>query len=572
MRRTAARVDQGLEQGRVRHAAYPRELSPTIDTEAYHGFSAEPEQPWYTQQQTAFDGAVENEWSAAFLPAPGQWAYLEEEAENQATFHEEARYETGQMPDESAAGKPSPISLLVIVVSLLLIGFSAAAMMKAYGEQPAFESKLSAMRRATFFDGILVDGFPLDGLTPGQVRQSLGSQGLSQQQLSIRLIIDGTEYPLDSSHIPFTRNTESVLEEAWSIGRQGSPSLLGSSYTPFETRWQQTRHVGKSSAVFYTEVSYDARRVDGLADALAGRINREPVNAVVSSFDFETRKFTVTQDVPGKRLPGSAIALALRGALDRKDYQAVIRLESETILPRVSSVDLTNRFTKLASFSTRTSSDDDRNNNIALAARSITNRTLMPGEVFSFNESTGQRTIQKGYRGAPAIQGGVLIDDVGGGVCQVSSTLFYAAAASGMEIVERSPHAWPVSYMDKGLDATVNWPNLDFKFRNGGDTPVFIIADYGNRKLTVEFYGMLGAPGESIQLQAELISSTEPPGEPIMQQNPSLPPYTQRELKQARTGYVVDTYRVYLRDGYEVRREKLFTSRYREVQQVIEYN
>jgi len=184
----------------------------------------------------------------------------------------------------------------------------------------------------------------------------------------------------------------------------------------------------------------------------------------------------------------------------------------------------------------------------------------------------GQRTPEKGYRGAPAIQGGVLIDDVGGGVCQVSSTLFCAAAGAGMAIVERTAHAWPVSYLDKGLDATVNWPGLDLKFKNNQDTPVFIIAQYENRKLTIEFHGMLSAPGEGIFLEARLISSQPPPSEPLLQHNPNLPYGTRKELKEARTGYVVDTYRVYTRNGSEYRREKLFTSKYRMVQQVIEYN
>ena len=252
--------------------------------------------------------------------------------------------------------------------------------------------------------------------------------------------------------------------------------------------------------------------------------------------------------------------------------RSLILLSATPVLPRVSSVDLRNSFTCLSSFSTKTTSNQDRNHNIALAAQAINNTTLMPGETFSFNGTVGQRTPEKGYRGAPAIQGGVLIDDVGGGVCQVSSTLFCAAAGAGMAIVERTAHAWPVSYLDKGLDATVNWPGLDLKFKNNQDTPVFIIAQYENRKLTIEFHGMLSAPGEGIFLEARLISSQPPPSEPLLQHNPNLPYGTRKELKEARTGYVVDTYRVYTRNGSEYRREKLFTSKYRMVQQVIEYN
>ena len=138
----------------------------------------------------------------------------------------------------------------------------------------------------------------------------------------------------------------------------------------------------------------------------------------------------------------------------------------------------------------------------------------MPGETFSFNDRVGERTAQKGYQMAPAIAGGTTFDEIGGGVCQVSSTLFNAAAMSDMTIVNRSPHAWPSSYIDKGLDATVNWPNLDFSFRNNRETPVFIIAGYAKRKVTVEIYGMISGPGETVALDTTLISTTKPPGEP----------------------------------------------------------
>ena len=141
-----------------------------------------------------------------------------------------------------------------------------------------------------------------------------------------------------------------------------------------------------------------------------------------------------------------------------------------------------------------------------------------------------------------------------------------------MTITVRSPHAWPSNYIDKGLDATVNWPNLDFQFRNDKKTPVFLIAYYKGRKLTVEVYGMRSGPGETIKLVTDLISTTEPPKEALYEQNPALPMGTEQVKKKARTGYLVHTYRVYLRDGQEYRREKLFNSDYRAIQQVIEFN
>ena len=154
----------------------------------------------------------------------------------------------------------------------------------------------------------------------------------------------------------------------------------------------------------------------------------------------------------------------------------------------------------------------------------------------------------------------------------MSSTLFNAAALAGMQIVERSPHAWPSSYVDKGLDATVNWPNLDFVFKNTGQHPVFIVAQFEGRQLNVALYGLKPEQDAQITLETELISTTHPPREPQYVQNPNLLPGTQQQTKSARTGYVVDTYRVWSRNGMPFQREKLFSSTYRMVQQTIEYN
>lgn len=572
MRRNTGSASNPNSRRTVRHAAFQPD-----SRNLYQENKAE----WASANQTndsnwqVFPAQTEDQqddpWQTTFSPSPKDWIFEEDQALN-SVMERGVQHPQAQplMEDRKSVSK---LSVLVLLVSLAAIIISALSIYRAYQKQPAFLARLNAMKGQAFFDGIHIDGVPVGGMTPSQIRQQSSFAGAAADpQLDIRLVIDGMTYQFNSSHVPFERNLEEVMEEAWSIGRQGSLSMIGSPWTPFEIRWQHISHTKRAGAWFTTEVTYSSGIVDALAQSVVQQINRDPVNAVVAAFNFSTREFTVTQDVAGRRLEAEAIANALKQALNTKEYQAVIQLQSATILPKVTSFDLKNNFTMLANFSTKTTSDEDRNNNIALAAQAISNRTLMPGEVFSFNEATGQRTIQKGYRGAPAILGGVLIDDVGGGVCQVSSTLFYAAAKAGMTIVERSPHAWPVSYMDKGLDATVNWPNLDFKFRNDQDTPVFIISYYSKRTLNVEFHGMINEPGETIQLETLLVSSQQPPSEPLMQQNPALLPNTQHELKQARTGYVVDTFRVYLRNGSEYRREKLFTSRYSMVQQVIEYN
>ncbi|MFH1879180.1 MAG: VanW family protein, partial [Bacillota bacterium] len=141
-----------------------------------------------------------------------------------------------------------------------------------------------------------------------------------------------------------------------------------------------------------------------------------------------------------------------------------------------------------------------------------------------------------------------------------------------LEIVSRSPHAWPSSYVKKGEDATVNWPNLDFKFKNSTNAPVFIITYYKDRECTAEIWGITLGDNVYIDLESKVIRTIEPPLEVLYVLNPELPPGTNKETVKLRTGYVVDTYQVWYQNGAEFKREFLHTSTYRAYQRTFEYN
>ena len=234
---------------------------------------------------------------------------------------------------------------------------------------------------------------------------------------------------------------------------------------------------------------------------------------------------------------------------------------------------LTPMFGRVSSFTTETTKDNNRNTNITLSSDALNGRVVMPGETLSFNECTGQRTKAKGYKEAGAISGGQLIDDTGGGVCQTSSTLFNAVVRANLEIVDRSQHSWPSTYVPKGEDAAVDWPRLDFVFRNNTDFPVFILAWYEDQKVTVEVYGKMLENGTTINLYSETIRTLTPSDEVIYTRDESMARGASKVAKKKRTGYVVDTYKVFYDvNGIELRREKLWQTTYRAVQKEIYYN
>ena len=131
----------------------------------------------------------------------------------------------------------------------------------------------------------------------------------------------------------------------------------------------------------------------------------------------------------------------------------------------------------------------NRVNNVSLAAQKIHDTILYPGQSFSYNETVGQRTWDAGFREAGAYANGEVVQEVGGGICQVSSTLYWCAMKANLKILERTNHMFPVSYIEPGMDATVSWGAPDFRFENNRTFPVDIVAYVQNGMLTVELWG-----------------------------------------------------------------------------------
>lgn len=436
-----------------------------------------------------------------------------------------------------------------------------------------YKAYRSYMSSDTIYPGVYVDGVSVGGMTVEQARNAISQVNASGGgDFAITVNIGNRSWSIDSGKVPMTRNVDEVLGQAYAQGRSNTTALRGTRVTPFQERLNAALNLRTSPMSLQTRLTYDKATIRQLTDSIAQFVNRDPVNASVATFDFNTRSFTFNSDSAGSHIDGDTLYNQVIGMLESGQQYATLVMEPDIILASVTKAELMNSFKLISSYTTETTSNSNRNTNIQLSAAAINGTTVLPGETFSFNRATGQRTAEKGYLPAAAIAGGQSVDEIGGGVCQTSSTLFNAVARADMEIVDRSPHAWPSNYVDKGLDATVNWPNLDFKFKNTSDWPIFIVSYYNKRKVTVEVYGMSLGDGVSIDLESEVTYTKKPPSEPNYVPNPELAPGEQKTTIQARTGYEVDTYKVWYQNGEEVKREKLFDSTYRMYQETIEYN
>ena len=224
---------------------------------------------------------------------------------------------------------------------------------------------------------------------------------------------------------------------------------------------------------------------------------------------------------------------------------------------------------QLATFTTRyDASDKDRTTNLVLACQKINGKVIMPGATFSYNEALGPRTASAGYKNAKIYSSGEVIDGIGGGICQISSTLYNSALMSDMEIVERRNHQFVTSYVGAGRDATVVYGSTDFKFKNTRTYPVKIVASAKSGIATVSIYGIKEADREYTYSFSTKTISTIPYTTKYVEDS-SLAPGKEVVKQKGANGLVTQTYMTKMLNGKVISTKLLSKDTYSAMQRII---
>lgn len=312
-----------------------------------------------------------------------------------------------------------------------------------------------------------------------------------------------------------------------------------------------------------------------LASRLAGKWNRAAVDSEMVSFDRETGIYTYSEAVAGRILDEEKLARELVQAVKGGKTGTQVVPEFKETAPKRTAAQAKEQYQVIGSFTTQTTNNKNRNQNIRLAVESIDGRILKPGEEFSFNLSTGNRTKEKGYQPAGAYRNGVLIEEPGGGVCQVSTTLYNAIVNSGLKATERHSHSFKPSYIQPGQDAMVSFDGYagpDLKFVNTEQTSVAVRASFKDNTLKISIVGLpVLEDGVKITMRSEQVKEVQPP-EPVYEENGQLPPGTEKVVDSGQKGGIWKTYRVITRDGKVLEETPLHNTTYRGKPPVIQKN
>ncbi len=260
---------------------------------------------------------------------------------------------------------------------------------------------------------------------------------------------------------------------------------------------------------------------------------------------------------------------AARTVLDAANEGERVQLPAQITYPEMTAQELESVLFKdlLGTTTTNVGGTSVRRGNVKLAGEAVNGTVLNAGDIFDYNKVVGQRTTERGYGAAATYVNGQTVDTVGGGICQVSSTIYLASLLSNLEIVERYNHRYYPGYITLGMDATVSWGGPEFRFRNNTDYPIRIDVTYANSKLTVSFYGTK-TDDTYVKMTREVLSTTGYETEYV--ETDELEHGVQKQKQSGYTGYKVKSYRnIYSGDGKLISSTLEATSDYKSRNEII---
>lgn len=372
---------------------------------------------------------------------------------------------------------------------------------------------------ATFRNGVTINGMDVSGKTIAEVSPQLeANESTMLERIAINLSSTEINATITGADMNAVSNLNEVIEQALN---------------------------GGANQNYSTVITIDDAALSSRIDAINQTTSKPPVDAS-ATMDFSSSGKPTPQYVEGT--PGYGLDVAstiemVKQAMAAGQYQTTLTPTLTTIQPSITVADIQANFTEIGSFTTTydykgTAEDTEaqraiipnRAFNVEKAADAINKQVIKPGAKWSFNEVVGDRTQNNGWKEANGIFGGdKLTLQYGGGVCQVSTTLYNAVlkAFPYIKIVDRQRHSIPSSYVDMGLDATVDTGHIDFIFQNTSDHPLYIYAYYANNKmaksrkrdLTVVIYGQALPEGNEYKTRTVIVSQEAPGPDEITETN-----------------------------------------------------
>ncbi|MDO4567565.1 MAG: VanW family protein [Clostridia bacterium] len=466
----------------------------------------------------------------------------------------------------AAAPKRTVLTVLIILGCIVLAAILALGIYGLVGIinekaevaaefQARYEAALereSLISDPHFRAGVTVYDVDLSGMTLEEGRAAV-RQKIDEKLNSFEfdLTKNGeTLLTLNSVNLGITTDFDRVIVDAYSLARRGTLEEVKAELADIE----------QNGRAFDIEFTIDSSLVEAIADELRGDIDVAPSNASFVIDPENTEQFFLfTPEVYGSAVDAGILERLTKYKFNNDNTES-LAVPMSSIVPSVTVASLSKLLQPRAVFSTSyaMSSGANRVHNIKKAAGLVNGTVLQPGEVFSINDCLGYRTIESGWLPAPAIiMGGASTEDQpGGGVCQVSTTMYNAVVMADLEVVYRRGHSRVSDYAAGGLDATIDSGRIDFQFKNSTEHPLYVFCwvETGAKRVWCAVYGeAFPATFDRIEFVSQHIETIQPSATEYIT-DPTLEEGYWMLRNNARTGYIYDTYKVYYLNDVVVQR------------------
>ena len=358
-------------------------------------------------------------------------------------------------------GQTKILNKLIYVVMIMIIGFTSLGL-------------TSKEKEKKIHSNITIENIDVGKLTTKEAIKKLET---TYPLKDFNILYKDEKWTIKADNIDLNYHIEEKVKEALNYTR--SSSMVEN------LRRKGSLNINKKHNI-KLKATYNETK---LSEELSGICKNINIDAVDATFQVElSGEFKRTKSKEGKQVDLSRLKEDIYDMINKKKIKDV-NLPVLTIYPDVSTDQVQSINSILGQFSTSFNDSTSRGSNIHLAGETTSGILLMPGETFSYNKHTGARNWVNGYKSAPVIVGGKVTNGEGGGVCQVSTTIYNAALISGLTIDEVHNHSLPSRYAPRGRDATVSYGYTDLKFSNPFTHPVYIKNIVGNGAITSKIYG-----------------------------------------------------------------------------------
>ncbi|EQF53472.1 putative peptidoglycan binding domain protein [Clostridioides difficile CD178] len=396
-----------------------------------------------------------------------------------------------------------------------------------------------------------VNGVNIGKLTKSQAKQELAKKYKLE---NVDFNYNDKSWKVKSKDLNLSTDLDKTVENAYNLNRKSG--FFGNLSKTISANFGR-----KSNLVVV--INYDKNKLKAEMEKIAKEID---VDVKDATLDISGEKVKVIPDSDGLKMDISKSMENFDNQTKKGNYKNELVVKATPA--KVKKEQLANIDTNLGTYSTTfKTSQINRSINIKLATDNISNVLLMPGETFSFNKHTGKRSKENGYKSAPVIMEGEMEEDYGGGVCQVSSTLYNSVLYAGLEIVNVKNHTIPSSYVPKGRDATVADSGIDFLFKNNLKHPVYIKNYVSGNQIVCNIYGS-AEDKQNITISTKLDGVSQTTMKRV--NDPTMPKGKEKVDKSGRNAYSVSTYRTFNdANGKKIKTEKIANSYYPKKEGII---